>query len=602
MHLKNFLPGLAASDALNSPISRRGEPQCLRDCVQKSIEPFVVTGAEEGFRLAFGVHNTMEKCWSSADCMETVQTFIEEITQMVFKDRLDDKNGHFANNSPVDGYTGSHCDVDCLVKTVRSAAGQAGAVAMAVGQKHFYGNDVFWNRWSPQRMLELDRAIRQLKGRNLAKKTDAPAANASYETDGHVGIKQAAKVRKLDLAAFRYNGTAEVPLLHHPKITRIMARKILSYIPGWGADPEDTTHDAELGEAQVPTKDYFLATDITPYDGFEKFDPDLQNIMQVAYSTISQEPAHSGAEGFAHFLYHERLYPNVTSDHVQNFTAIAREPWSRVLNETDMPIRLSPPRREALEDGFQFGAWVWQHHAYAVANISFPVAGMLRDNDAVNPGYFGYHEGQNKRHGPRLVQWVTDTEAEPLKGVEGGYTHQPWHNPWFFEYRSNYSSFPTGTRAGMPYNQEATFFQGTGADAALAIRGYTFELRLYSKAFEKESEDYFREHAFDQTTGAVLDSGMLAAGDFYDDSQYYDDLWPYVTAVTGDGRAFHRKLADAVTLANGKQSYDILDVRGKPIFNQAGEPMRLLFDTRTGLAETKYGRAYRPLDKFMGEL
>jgi hypothetical protein len=95
---------------------------------------------------------------------------------------------------------------------------------------------------------------------------------------------------------------------------------------------------------------------------------------------------------------------------------------------------------------------------------------------------------------------------------------------------------------------------------------------------------------------------MLAAGDFYDDSQYYDDLWPYVTAVTGDGRAFHRKLSDAVTLANGKQSFDILDVKGKPIFDQAGEPMRLLFDTRTGLAETKYGRAYRPLDKFMGEL
>lgn len=276
MHLKNFLPGLAASDALNSPINRRGEPQCLKDCVRKTIEPFVVTGAEEGFRLALGVHNTMEKCWSSADCMETVQTFIEEITQMVFKDRLDDKNGHFANNSPVDGYNGSHCDVDCLVKTVRTAAGQAGAVAMAVGQKHLYGNDVFWNRWSPQRVLELDRAIRQLKGRNLAKKADAPAANASYETDGHVGIKQAAKVRKLDLAAFRYNGTAEVPLLHHPKISRVMARKILSYIPGWGADPEDRTHDAELGEAQVPAKDYFLATDITPFHGFEKFDPELK--------------------------------------------------------------------------------------------------------------------------------------------------------------------------------------------------------------------------------------------------------------------------------------------------------------------------------------
>ena len=601
MHLKNFLPGLAASDALNSPINRRGEPQCLRDCVKKSIEPFLVTGAEEGFRLALGAHNTMEKCMSSADCMETVQTFIEEITQMVFKDRLGDKNGHFAN-SPADGYTGSHCDANCLVKTVQTAAGQAGAVAMAVGQKHFYGNDALWNRWSPQRMLELDRAIRQLKGRNLAEKAHVDKADASNATGGHLEAGQGASVRKLDLAAFRYNGTAEIPLLHHPKISRAMARKILSYIPGYEIDPKDTSHDAELGEAQVPAKDYFLAADITGYDGFEQFDKESQDIMQVAYSTISQKSAHSGPEGFAHFLYHERLYPNTTSDHVQNFTAIAREPWSRVLNETDTPIRLSPPRREALEDGFQLGAWVWQHHAYAVANTSFPVPGMHHDEDAVNPEYFGYREGQNKKHGPRLVQWVTDTEAEPLKDVQGGYTHQPWTDPWFFEYRSNYSSFPTGQRAGMPYNSETVFFQGTDADAALAIRGYTFELRLYSKAFEKEDEDYFRAHAFDQTTGAVVDSGMLAAGDFYDDYKFYDDDWPYVTAVTGDGRAFHRRLSDGTTLANGKQSFDILDEGGKPIFDQAGEPVRLLFDTRTGLAETKYGRAYRPLDKFMGEL
>ena len=568
MHLKKFLPGLAASDALGSPISRREEPQCLRDCVRKTIEPFVVTAAEEGFRLALGAHNTREKCTSSADCMETVQTFVEEITQMVFKDRLDDKNGHFAN-SRADGYNGSHCDAHCLVKTVQTSAGQAGAVALAVGQKHFYGNDAFWNRWSPQQVLELDRAIRQLKDR------------------------KSAHVTKFDLAAFRYNGTAEIPLLHHPKITRVMARKILSYIPGWGADPNDTTHDAELGEAQVPAKDYFLTTDITPYDGFEKFDKDVQNIMQVAYSTISLERATSGPEGLAHFLYHQRLYPNTTD---LNFTELAREPWNRVLEGIDTPIRISIPRSETLEDRFQLDAWVWQHHAYGVTNTSWPVPNVLREQDFVNPEYFGYHDNQNKDHGPRLVQWVTDSEAEPLKGVEGGYTHQPWTNPSFFEYRLNYSSFPHGLRAVMPYNKKDEYFQGTGADAALAIRGYTFELRMYRKAFENEDGDYFREHAFDKTTGAIVDFDMVAPWEFH------DDKWPYVTAVTGDGRAFRRKLSADYTVSNGKQNWGILDEEGKPIYDEVGKPMKLIYDTKTGLAETKYGRALRPIDKFMGEL
>lgn len=602
MYLGKFLPGLAASGALDASISRRGEPQCLKDCVRKTIEPFVVAGAEEGFRQALGAHNTWETCTSSADCMDTVQIFLEEITHMVFKDRLDDKKGTFAK-SLKDGYTGSNCDTRCLVKTAQTAAAQAGAVAMAVGQKHFYGNDALWNRWSPKQMMELDRAIRQLKGRNLAEKAYVLDENSSNQTETHMEVAKTPSIRKLDLTAFRYNGTAEIPLLHHATITRAMARKILSYIPGWGTNPDDVTHDPKVDDlgSHVPTKQYFLTTDITAYDGFDKFDTDVQAIMRHAYASISRESAYSGVEGFAHFLYHTRLYPNST---VTNLTALAIEPWCRVLGGIDTPIRISEPRPEAKEDQYQFGPWAWQHHAYAVANTSEPVPNIYREEDTVNPEYFGYAEGQSNKHGARMVQWVTDSEAEPLKGVEGGYTHQPWNNPWFFEYPSNYSSFPYGFRAGMQYDGSPVHFKGTRDDMALAIRGYTFELRMLRKAFEKEDGWYFRDHAFNATTGAVVDFDMLRAWETLDGkSSYNDDFWPYVTAITNDGRAFKRKLSLGVHgVSNGKQIYELLDAHDKPIFDEMEEPIRIVYDTKTGLAETRYGRALVPLDKHMGEL
>jgi hypothetical protein len=595
MYLGKFLPGLAASSALDSPISRRGEPQCLKDCVRKTIEPFVVVGAEEGFRQALGAHNTRETCTSSADCMDTVQIFIEEITQMVFRDRLDDKNGNFAN-SLKDGYTGSQCDTRCLVKTAQTAAAQAGALAMAVGQKHFYGNDAFWNRWSPQQMIELDRAIRQLKGRNLAEKAYVLEENQLNKTESHLEVARTASVRKFDLTAFRYNGTAEIPLLHHPTISRVMARKILSYFPGWGPDPDDVTHDPEHGDLglHVPSKDYFLVTDMTRFDDFGKFDKDLHENMTHAYTTISRESEYSGPAGFAHFLYHTRLYPNATE---QKSTPLAHEPWDRVLDGIHTPIRLSPPRSEAEEDQWQLGAWIWQHHAYDVANTSHPVPNLLREEHSVNPGYFGYGENQVQDHGPHMIQWVTDSQAEPLKGVnEAGYTHQPWTNPWFFEYASNYSSFPYGYRAGIQYDGSPVHFKGTRDDMALAIRGYTFEFMMYKLAFRKESGDYFKEHAFDQTTGAVVDFDMLSP-------EPYDEKWPYVTAVTGDGRAFRRSLSANPTVVGGKRIYDILTwPMGKPIFDERGEPIKLVYDTKTGLAETRYGRALVPLDKNMGGL
>jgi hypothetical protein len=203
-----------------------------------------------------------------------------------------------------------------------------------------------------------------------------------------------------------------------------------------------------------------------------------------------------------------------------------------------------------------------------------------------------------------MVQWVTDSEAEPLKGVEGGYTHQPWTNPWFFEYPSNYSSFPHGLRAGMPYNKDPVYFKGTRDDMAFAIRGYTFELRMLRKAFEKHDGWYFRDHAFNATTGAVVDFDMLGPWETLDGkSSYNDDYWPYVTAITNDGRALKRKLSLGVHgVSNGKQVYDLLDAHDKPIFDEMKEPIKIVYDTKTGLAETRYGRALVPLDKHMGGL
>ena len=227
---------------------------------------------------------------------------------------------------------------------------------------------------------------------------------------------------------------------------------------------------------------------------------------------------------------------------------------------------------------------------------------------------------QNKNHGARLVQWVADNMAEPLKGVEGGYTHQPWTNPWFFEYPSNFRSFQNGLRAGMPYNNETVYFKGKLAeDAAQAIRGYTFEMRLYKKAFKTKDDDYvsvdpyrktvgeplsfdyFRDHAFDKKTGAVADHDTLLPYEHLDPDHWeeYDDLWPYVTAITGDGRAFKRRLGDAHFVTAQKTSYDVLTAKGDPIFDERGEPIRIVYDNSTGLAEARYGRALVALDKYM---
>ena len=103
-----------------------------------------------------------------------------------------------------------------------------------------------------------------------------------------------------------------------------MARKVLSHIPGWGADPDDMSHDAEPGslDVQVPSKEYFLARDAGSFEGLDKFDKDVRDMIQLANRIISHKPECSGLKGFTHFLYHQRLYPEST---VENLTEIALE-------------------------------------------------------------------------------------------------------------------------------------------------------------------------------------------------------------------------------------------------------------------------------------
>lgn len=170
MHFQGAaISALAVASTLASPMKKgkgkekeKGEA-CLKECVRMTILPFVDAAGEEGFRQALGAHNTTQACMDTLSCRDTLEVLVEEITNVVAKDRLDPKaNGETHQGG---GYiVGQHCDSDCLVNTARAAAGQAGIVAMTIGRKHFYGNDNMWNRWSPRQMLELDQAIIQLRG------------------------------------------------------------------------------------------------------------------------------------------------------------------------------------------------------------------------------------------------------------------------------------------------------------------------------------------------------------------------------------------------------------------------------------------------------
>jgi len=626
MHLRGLLAGLAASSPLNTTLSPRSEVQCLDDCVRATIKPFVMAAGEEGFRQALGAHNTAETCRWSEDCRDTVKTFVEEIAHMVVKDRLQHKQPNNFNGS--DGYLGAHCDARCLVRTVRTAAGQAGVVAMAVGDKHFYGNDTFWNRWSPRQILELDRAMRQLKGKNFGR--DA------YTYDGcenHLSPTRLENIFRFDLDAFRSGGSDAISLLYRPKITRATARTILSYIPGWGADPnapdddtekflfgdkpiqprgsivgDDLTQDLFDGDPptqiNVPmshthedvypfgrpeddnlddTEDYLPedkpdqpkepvpVVDLAKCPGFKKFDNETRKIMQEAYDYIHHHPASSQLDGFTYFLYHQRLYPGTPN---RTLTLIVGESWDRVLASIDWPNMLTAPKEpETTTDVRQAVDWIWQLHAYGVSNDSRRIPEV--DPNWAGPDYWsaGYAKGQNEAHDSRLTQWVTDSKAEPIKGVEEkGYAHQPWNNPWFVEYPTNYTTV-----------------------GGFRIRGYTFELVLRRKAFEKDDGYHFRDNAFNASTGAVRDFTML------DRPDRFDDGWPYVTAITDDGRALRRNLGKGYSLSDGTESYDILNEDSKPVFTEEGKPIKIIYNPKTGLTETRYGRRINENAEYVDE-
>jgi hypothetical protein len=602
MHLSSFLPALVASSAsITSRLSARGEVQCLEDCVRAAIKPFVSEAAREGFRQSLGAHGTLETCMSLTDCRDTAHVFTEEIAAMVLKDRVQNNDGRLATYHK-DGYAGVHCDQDCLALTIQTAAAQAGVVAMAVGQKHFYGNDSAWNRWSPRQILELDQAMRQLKGRNMARVAYVAGS------DGNITADQIPVVRKFDLTAFRYNGTAEISLLHCPYAPdiRAVARKILSYIPGWGADSGTMTRETKRltkrgdvdswlnGEGKSDTEE-LPSMNIDECPSFAKFDKATREVIQGAYDIIQDTTALHEVNGFAYFLYHQRLYQSTNSTNDTAPTK-ANESWYHVLAGMDTPIRFSANQSEMLEDLHQASKWVWQIRAYGVPSDSSPHPYLNPDWEG--PTSAGLEnkalDALNAEHGPRLLQWVTDSLAEPLPGVkEPGYTHQPWTAPWFFEYTSN-ASLPIGVDLDFAEAQEYLQVMQVEENVSLPlqIRGYTFEMAMLPKAFRSEDPDYFLKHAFDASTGAVADFCMLAPVPF----EEVDDRWPYVTAITGDGRAFPRFLSDRALMSDGKYIRDVLDEKKRPLYTELGKPIQIVYDEKTRLAEARYGRALWKLD------
>jgi hypothetical protein len=594
MHLLAFLSVLAvlaASVALCSPIGPNGEGLCLKDCVGAAIRPFVAEAAREGFRQSLGALNTLETCAASVDCRDTVHIFTEEIVDMVFKDRVDRRNGLLASTDK-DGYAGEHCGPECLITTVRTAAAQAGVVAMAVGQKHYYGNDSFWNRWSPRQILELDQAMRQLKGRNMAELAYVAGSGDKMNID------RTSSIRKFDLPGFRYNGSAEIPLLYRPFTpdTRTMVRKVLSYVPGWGVDAGVASRDTKLltkrgyadgwlnGEG-TPNKNDLPSMDLAHCPLFAKFNNATRDLIQEAYDTIQRSTATNKLDGFAYFLYHQRLYQSTNSTE-DNAPTKLDESWYRMLAEMDYAVDYSANRAEDDEDWFQAGNWVWQIRAFGVANGFTAHPNTTGWQGPQSDGTRNrIYDAMNTRHPSRLTQWLTDSLNEPLPGVQKpGYTHQPWTNPWFFEYTSN-ASLPT--QVDLDYSEAQEYLAGMAAEdnnTVLAIRGYSYEFRMMNKAF-KEGPEYFLDHAFNASTGGINDFEMIQP------YSRFDDGWAYVNAITGDGRVFPRMLSPHYAMFDGKRYFDILDQCERPVYTEQGKPVQLVYDDETGLAETRYGRA-----------
>jgi hypothetical protein len=509
--------------------------------VRQALLSFVTAAGEEGFRQALGAHNTTQLCMTNSGCRDTVQIFIEEIIPKVMADQLSTWRGF--------------CGDECLANYTRLGASQAAVVAMAVGQKHFYSNVNFWNRWSPLQMLELDQAIRLLSDQ------DSYGFNHS---------------------SFRYSALPETPLVYRGIIPREEVRKILSTVSGWEAAPERQ----ELVTAAAPDADRFLFgashtqyKETTNHLDLHEGNPDKVQLssderdqIQRAYKMIAKAQSLSQTQGFTTFLYNERLYNKTAAETSQMW---ANESFWRLKRDFAMPygIAITKPQDPALEDEQLHKRWNWTDHAYGVHELGL--------GDIPRSRLF------------LATQWVADSQAQALKTVEGGYTHQPWTFPWFFEYSTN-ATHTSGLRPDMNV-EEAQEYLDWAKDSvnASAIRGYTVRFRFLPKFDEAPSY------------AEVIDErGAIRSFEYIDrlpeSGLTVGAVETAFLAITGDGRAMRRYFDPSVEKANNKTYYKVLDGDKKPVYTEEGKPVTIVYDDATGLLETRYGRAFRALDKAVG--
>lgn len=562
MHIQSaVLFGLAALGAQAFPSKPKPKPkpkpipveeQCRAECISTFITPFVTSAGQEGFRQALGAHNTTGVCMADPVCRDTIQTFVEEITDMVVKDRTiaerttgDGKPYHW-----VQGFHEEHCDADCLVLAAQTAAGQAGVVAMAVGQKHFYGTDQIWKRWAPRQMLELDMAMLQLRGMEKLNTLFGPTQQGGTGPD--------ISTRPIfDQNIFRYQGISEVPLLGR-KVRRIEAQKILSFVPDFGVNMtgiDSTEKDGLfLGGEGHGTLGPSIA--IMP----EK----LSHAMEDAIGWIRRAKGEAQRQGWTYFLWQDRLSG---PDGKPRVKMTPRESWRRLLRDLYSNVTISDPAEKEVyyEDQAQAKKWSWIDSAYGVDPNQVPTPAEMK-----------------LARGLHLTQWVADSQMTPVKGVDGKLTNQPWTTPWFYEYSSNVMTME-GLNPNMTEEQAQEYiWKFKDGKKIQSIRGYM-------QAFKLNREGNFSPHDLFWDEGEIKNLQDIelqpAVGD-------YTPLY----AVTTDARVFARWAHNLVEHEGNKVSWEVLDPERKPLYTEDGKPITIIYDKQTGLLETRYGRSKTPLD------
>jgi hypothetical protein len=238
-------------------------------------------------------------------------------------------------------------------------------------------------------------------------------------------------------------------------------------------------------------------------------------------------------------------------------------------------IQISKPQDQALEDEQLHKRWNWADHAYGVHPIT-------RDELPKPATYL-------------LTQWVTDSNAQALKTVAGGYTYQPWTIPWFFEYPTN-ETHTSGLRPDMNIEEAQSYLDWAKNSAnASAIRGYTVRFRMLDKTEEAGSYmDVLDERGAIKSfeyIDRLPENGITIGGEY-----------TAFLAITGDGRALRRYFDQSVEHSKNKTYYTVLDGDKKPVYTEEGKPVKIVYDDATGLLETRYGRAVQVLDKAVGTL